>query len=205
MRLVMTEAKQESAAVHTVADALEELRRIAEAGAAGAFGRQVARAAQMVAGALDRHRKVLTCGNGGSAAQASHLAEELLGRYKKDRGPLAAICLCSDGPALTCIANDFGFDEIFSRQVDALGREGDLLIAFTTSGRSENVNRALNMARARGLENLVIAGQDSGKSGTLADLCVCVPSANSARIQEMHTFVIHAICEECDRRAAGQP
>jgi D-sedoheptulose 7-phosphate isomerase len=146
---------------------------------------------------------LLTCGNGGSATDAAHLAEELVGRYKCTRRPLAAVCLSSDGPALTCIANDFGFENVFSRQVEALGREGDVLVVFTTSGKSENVNRALEAAKQVGVTTVALTGETGGRSEELADFVVAVPSTNGARVQEMHTLVLHCICEECERRCGA--
>ncbi|MGI8908439.1 MAG: D-sedoheptulose-7-phosphate isomerase [Candidatus Sumerlaeaceae bacterium] len=182
--------------------ALDALANVVDAAHEGPFAQQVASAAEMIVQALANGNKVLTCGNGGSAADASHLAEELLGRYKQSRMALAAICLCADGAALTCIGNDFGFMNVFSRQLEALGSEGDVLVVFTTSGRSENINRVLCAAREKQLRTITVCGADGGESAKLAELVVAVPSSDSARIQEMHTFVLHSICEECERRFA---
>lgn len=138
---------------------------------------------------------ILSCGNGGSAADALHLAEELIGRYRAERRSLPAVCLAADATALTCIANDYGFDEIFSRQVSGLGREGDVLVGFTTSGNSPNVLKALEAARAEGLFTICLAGKDGGRAKGLADLDIIVPSENTARIQEVHTFILHSWLE----------
>jgi D-sedoheptulose 7-phosphate isomerase len=162
------------------------------------FVQQVAVAASIIHHALNTGNKVLTCGNGGSAAEASHLAEELLGRYKQSRRPLAGISLCSDGQALTCIANDFGFENVFARQVEALGNEGDILVAFTTSGKSENINRAIETASRLGLVTIALTGENGGQSAQQAQHQVAAPSQDSARVQELHTFVVHAICEQCE-------
>ena len=132
--------------------------------------------------ALKAGRKILTCGNGGSATDAAHMAEELTGRFKADRVALAAICLATDGAALTCIANDFGFDHIFARQVEALGQEGDILVGFSTSGRSANVNLAFEAARKRGITTIGFGGKTGGKMKDLSDKVLIVPSDSTARI-----------------------
>jgi len=157
-------------------------------------------AARTITDVLAAGSKVLTCGNGGSACDAAHLAEELSGRFKADRPALAALNLVADGPALTCIANDYGFARIFSRQVEALGRRGDALVAFTTSGNSENVNLALKAARDAGMRTIVFSGKGGGEAGRLADVAVVIPNAETARIQELHTFALHAVCEACEVR-----
>jgi D-sedoheptulose 7-phosphate isomerase len=144
-----------------------------------------------------------TAGNGGSAADAMHLAEELVGRYRYNRRPLPAICLNADVGALTCIANDFGYEEIFARQLAALGKPGDVLIVFSTSGQSPNIINALSTARARGMINIALLGKDGGMARNLADHALIVPSNNTARIQEVHTLILHAICEQVEQRLAS--
>tara|TARA_R100000027_G_scaffold67699_1_gene67920 strand:+ start:2206 stop:2721 length:516 start_codon:yes stop_codon:yes gene_type:complete len=135
--------------------------------------------------------KILACGNGGSASDSMHLCEELTGRYRETRRALPAISLNADGTALTCIANDFGFEEIFSRQVEALGVAGDVLIVFSTSGSSANILRALEAARERGMYSIALLGKSGGSALNQADSSIVVPSQESARIQEVHTFVLH--------------
>jgi len=142
--------------------------------------------------------KLLTAGNGGSATDASHLAEELVGRYKKTRKPLPAIHLGADAGAVTCIGNDFGFDEIFSRQVEALGEWGDALVVFSTSGNSPNIIKALDVAKRKKVFSIACLGKDGGEAAKLADHSIIVPHDQSARIQEIHTLILHAICESCD-------
>lgn len=159
--------------------------------------------ARLLADGLLAGCTLFTCGNGGSAADAMHLAEELVGRYRSNRRPLAAICLNADVGALTCIANDFGYDEVFARQLAALGRPGDLLVAFSTSGGSPNIQRALATARARGVIAVALLGKGGGAALPLADHALVVPSANSARIQEVHGLLLHAICEEVEERCAA--
>lgn len=151
----------------------------------------VAQATEILIHTLRSGGKILTCGNGGSAADASHMSEELVGRYKGERKSLPAVCLSSDGPLLTCIGNDYGFDSVFSRQVEGLGRPGDVLVVFSTSGNSENIRRALATAKERGIKTISLLGKDGGKCRGLADHEIIIPSAVGARIQEIHTFVMH--------------
>lgn len=144
---------------------------------------------------LQKGGKILSCGNGGSAADAQHLTEEFIGRYRSNRIPLPAIALTADTQAITCIANDFGYAEIFSRQVLGLGKAGDLLVCFSTSGNSENIIKALHAAREKGLHTISLCGKDGGKCKGLAEVEITIPSQSTARIQEAHTFVLHAILE----------
>ena len=143
--------------------------------------------------------KVLTCGNGGSAADAMHMAEEFIARYRSNRRSLPAVCLNTDPTVLTCIANDFGYDEIFARQVEGLGVRGDLLVCFTTSGNSVNCLRALTVAKARGLISVALLGKDGGKAKGVADFEIIVGHRDTARIQEAHTLILHALLEVVER------
>ena len=136
--------------------------------------------------------KLLTAGNGGSAADAMHLAEELVGRFSKERPSYPAIALCADATLLTCIANDYGFEHLFSRQVEGLGQAGDLLVVFSTSGKSPNLIAALHSARARQIKSIAVLGKDGGATKGLADYELIVPSNSTARIQEVHTFILHS-------------
>jgi D-sedoheptulose 7-phosphate isomerase len=142
--------------------------------------------------------KVLTCGNGGSAADALHLAQELVGCYERDRRALPAVCLSADATALTCIGNDYGFERIFARGVEALGKKGDVLVAFTTSGNSPNVLAALEAARRLGVVTVVLTGKNGGKARALCDHALVVPSETTARIQEVHTLILHQWLEAID-------
>jgi D-sedoheptulose 7-phosphate isomerase len=142
--------------------------------------------------ALKTGHKVLTAGNGGSAADALHLAEELVGRFEKERPAWPAICLCADPTLLTCIGNDYGFERLFARQLEALGQPGDVLVLFTTSGNSPNLLLALEVARARGLKTIAVLGKTGGGAKGKADHELIVPSSVTARIQEVHTFILHA-------------
>jgi D-sedoheptulose 7-phosphate isomerase len=144
--------------------------------------------------------KVLLCGNGGSAADSQHVATELTIRFERKRRGLPAIALTTDTSALTAAGNDFGFSRVFARQVEALGRPGDMLIGISTSGHSENVVEALKAARAGGLVTACLSGRNGGviAEAGLADHCLVVPSENTARIQEMHIFILHAFCLAID-------
>jgi len=135
-----------------------------------------------------------TFGNGGSAADAQHIAGELVGRFKRERGGLACVALTTDSSVVTSIANDYGFDSVFVRQVDAMVREGDAVLAISTSGESENVIRAVELARARKAVVLALSGNEGGRLAQLADICLTVPSADTPRIQECHGIVVHILC-----------
>lgn len=151
-------------------------------------------AGEMAANALNAGGKLMWCGNGGSAADSQHLAAELTGRFIKDRRPLAALALSTDSSALTCIGNDYSFDEVFARQVMGLGRAGDVLIAISTSGHSRNVVRAVEEARALGMSVIGLLGRDGGVLKALCDVAIVVPSAVTARIQEAHILIGHTLC-----------
>jgi len=145
-----------------------------------------------------------TFGNGGSAADAQHLSGEMIGRYLRERRPLAAVTLSTDPTVLTCIANDYAFADVFSRQVRALVRPGDVVAAFTTSGRSPDVVEALRAAREQEATTVLFGGGDGGPAAEHADHALLVPSTTTARIQEMHTFLLHAVSEVVDAWAAGE-
>lgn len=163
--------------------------------AADALVGEVARAAQLVASALRRGRKVLLCGNGGSAADAQHIAAELVGRFRRERRGLPAVALTADTSVVTALGNDYGFEEVFARQVDAAGQQGDVLVALSTSGNSRNVLRACEMARTKGLRVIGLTGADGGQLKSLCDICLCVSSRDTARVQEVHILLAHIICE----------
>ena len=156
---------------------------------------QMAKAADLIEQCLRAGNKLLVCGNGGSAADAAHFATELVVRFAKDRRSYPAICLASDGGLLTAAGNDYGFDEIFSRQVTAFGRRGDVLICLTTSGKSKNVVRALEEAKARKLKTIAFLGRDGGSTIGMADIDLLVRSDSTARIQEAHQLLLHVLCE----------
>ena len=158
------------------------------------------RCAQIIADTLMAGKKVLAAGNGGSAADALHLCEELVGRYKNNRRALPAISLAADGTALTCIGNDFGFEQVFARQVEALGTAGDVLILFTTSGNSTNLLLALEEAKRRDMRTVVLSGRGGGKLKGLADAEWLVPSEIGARVQELHSWALHVILEVVEAR-----
>lgn len=151
-------------------------------------------AAARCARSIGAGHKVMFCGNGGSAADAQHLAAELVGRLVRDRRALPGLALTTDSSALTCIGNDLGFDEIFARQVEALGRAGDVLIAISTSGNSPNVVRAVEVAKPIGIYTIGLLGRDGGKLAPLVDLPIVVAAEETARIQEAHIFLGHVLC-----------
>jgi len=155
----------------------------------------VAAAADLVIQGLRNGGKVLFCGNGGSAADCQHLAAELAGRYLRDRAPMAAVALTVDSSILTAVANDYSYDEVFARQVRGLGRPGDVLVGISTSGNSRNVVAALEAARAIGMHCIGLTGAGGGRMKELCDVCVCVPSTDTPRIQEMHIAAGHMMCE----------
>jgi D-sedoheptulose 7-phosphate isomerase len=154
-----------------------------------------ARAAVAIAEALAAGHKVLAFGNGGSAADAQHVAAELVGRFAKERSGMAAIALTTDTSVLTSVANDYGFDRVFARQIEALGRAGDVAFAISTSGRSPNVMAGLAAAQQAGLTTIALTGGDGGPLGEAADIHVNVPDPIAARAQEVHRTLLHAICE----------
>src|SRR5213596_142150 len=161
---------------------------------------QLAQAANLIEQCLRAGNKLLVCGNGGSAADASHFATEFVVRFIKDRPAYPAICLAGDGGLLTAAGNDYGFEEIFARQVAAFGLPGDLLICLTTSGKSKNVLRALEEARPRKLKTIAFLGRDGGSTIGIADVDLLVASDSTARIQEAHQLLLHALCEICEMR-----
>jgi D-sedoheptulose 7-phosphate isomerase len=152
-------------------------------------------------------RKIMACGNGGSAADAQHFSAELVNRFERERPPLAAIALTTDTSTLTSIGNDYHFDEIFSKQVRALGQPGDVLLGITTSGNSRNVLRALEAAHERDVRCVILSGRDGGAAASLAlesDVTICVRAQSTARIQEVHGIVIHCLCDLIDHQLLGQ-
>ena len=154
----------------------------------------------MIEQCLRAGNKLLVCGNGGSAADAAHFATELVVRFGKDRRAYPAICLTGDGALLTAAGNDYGFDEIFARQVAAFGVPGDLLICLTTSGKSKNVRRALEEAKTRKLKTIAFLGRDGGSTIGVADVDLLVRSDSIARIQEAHQLLLHVLCEIAEAR-----
>jgi D-sedoheptulose 7-phosphate isomerase len=151
-------------------------------------------AAEAAADAIRNGNKLLFCGNGGSAADAQHLAAELVGRFVRDRRALSGLALSTDSSALTCIANDFGYDEVFARQVEGLGRNGDVLIAISTSGNSPSVIRAVEVAKPMGITTVGFLGRSGGRLASMVDLPVIVAADETARIQEAHIFLGHVMC-----------
>ncbi len=166
----------------------------------------IVQAAERLAQSLEQNRRILVCGNGGSASDAQHFAAELVGRFERERRALPAIALNTDTSALTAIGNDYGFDKVFRRQVEALGQPGDWLLAISTSGNSPNVLEALNAAQEKDMNVLALTGRDGGAMAHLIreqDLELRVPSTSTARIQEMHILILHCLCDLIDQHPHG--
>lgn len=159
---------------------------------------QLKKACDMVVNTLKSGGRVFICGNGGSAADAQHFAAELTGRYKSERAGLAGIALSTDTSALTAIGNDYGFELVFARQLQGLGRAGDLLVAISTSGNSQNILKAIEVAKSADIAVLGLSGKGGGKMSLACDLNLVVASDDTARIQESHIFFIHTICQAVD-------
>lgn len=165
-------------------------------------------AAQEIARAIRGGNKILTCGNGGSAADAQHFSSELLNRFERDRAGLAALTLTADASTITSIANDYDFSQVFAKQVLALGQPGDVLLSFSTSGKSPNIVQAIHAAHARGLHVILVSGRDGGAAAMallIDDVEIRVPSLSTARIQEIHLTIIHCLCDLLDREIIGDP
>jgi D-sedoheptulose 7-phosphate isomerase len=158
-------------------------------------------AAAAIVGALKAGGKLLVFGNGGSAADAQHLSAELVGRFMKERAALPAIALTVDSSILTSVANDYSFKQVFARQIEALGRPGDVALGISTSGESPNVVTALQTAKAQGLKTVALTGRDGGTVGRVADIHVNVPDQNTQRVQEVHQTLIHVLCEAIEANA----
>ncbi len=172
-----------------------------------ALAPHIAVAARLMTSALDAGCKILCCGNGGSAADAQHFSSELLNRFERERRELAAIALTTDASTITSIGNDYDFSEIFAKQVRGLGRAGDVLLAFSTSGKSPNVLKAIEAAQTREMRVVLMSGRDGGPAATLlraGDAEIRVPSVITARIQEIHLTAIHCLCELIDRHVIDE-
>jgi D-sedoheptulose 7-phosphate isomerase len=163
---------------------------------------EVVRAAEAISDALQRGGKLLAFGNGGSAADATHITGELVGRFMLERRGLPALALADNSPAVTAIANDYGYERVFARQVEALGSAGDVALGISTSGDSANVIAGVEAARAGGLTTIALTGGDGGRLRGAADVCIAVPSDETPRIQEGHTLVGHVLCELIERAIA---
>ena len=168
---------------------------------------ELARAGQALALALKGGRKVLSCGNGGSAADSQHFAAEMVGRFERERAGLPGIALTTDTSALTAIANDYDFDRVFSRQVEALGQPGDFLLAISTSGNSKNVIEAIKAAQAKGMATIALTGRDGGAMARMLrpdDFHLNVAHPRTMRVQEIHLLAIHCLCEVVDNVIFGE-
>ena len=175
--------------------------------AAEILSRPIADAVSAVVGCITAGGKVLACGNGGSASDAQHFAAEFIGRFERERPGLAAIALTTDSSILTAVGNDYSFTEIFSKQVQALGAPGDVLLAITTSGNSANVLAAVEAAHAKEMTVIALTGRGGGKMNELlteTDVHICVPHERTARIQEVHILALHCLCDAVDLQLLGE-
>jgi D-sedoheptulose 7-phosphate isomerase len=178
--------------------------------AVGAMAGPIEAAIRLMADSLRAGGKVMACGNGGSAADSQHFAAELLNRFERERAPLAAIALTTDTSTLTSIANDYAYDQVFAKQVAALGRPGDVLLAISTSGNSPNVIEAMKVAHERGVRVVALTGKGGGRmkellaTGTVSDVHLCVPADRTARIQEVHLLTLHCLCDGIDALILGE-
>ena len=177
-----------------IGDATKTLQSIAD------LESQITKAADLITDGLTSGKKVLACGNGGSAADAADFCTELACRFVEDRRPYPAMNLSQGGSLITATGNDYGFEEIFARQVRAFGNAGDVLIAISTSGKSKNIQRAIEQARDAKLKTIALLGRDGGASAKIADVDLIVKGDSTARIQEAHKFILHVICEICEAR-----
>ena len=174
--------------------------------AAGILAAPIAQAAELMVKCLLANGKILACGNGGSAADSQHFAGELLGRFERERPGLAAIALTTDTSTLTAVANDYDFEQVFARQVQALGQASDVLVAISTSGYSKNVSAAIHAAHDRDMQVVALTGKSGGKIGGLLakeDVHICVPSDRTSRIQEVHLLTLHCLCDSIDMLLLG--
>jgi D-sedoheptulose 7-phosphate isomerase len=187
-----------------VEDMLREAARLHERAARESADAVVA-VVDVLTAAFDGGGKVLIFGNGGSAADAQHLACELVGRFLRDRRALPAVALTSDTTTLTAVANDYGFDRVFARQIEALGKPGDVAVGISTSGSSANVLAGLQLAKSRGLKTVAFTGGNGGAIGSAADVHVNVPHSVTPRIQEVHRTLIHAVCDLIESGLAPNP
>ncbi|HJT57230.1 MAG TPA: D-sedoheptulose 7-phosphate isomerase [Ktedonobacteraceae bacterium] len=165
---------------------------------------EIVNVAEHIIAALQQGYKVMSCGNGGSAADAQHFAAELVGRYRRQRPSWAAIALTVDSSVLTSLSNDYGFEQVFARQVQALGRPGDILVAISTSGSSKNVLAAVEMASSLGIRTVGLTGEGKSRLGEMVDHHLPVPSANTAFIQQAHIAILHVFCELVEARLTGE-
>jgi D-sedoheptulose 7-phosphate isomerase len=201
----MGHAEQGAELTARVASHFADSARLKQA-AAQKLAAPIARAASLMAAALAAGGKVLACGNGGSAADAQHFAAELVNRFERERPPLAALALTTDSSALTSIANDYAYEQVFAKQLRALGRKGDVLLAISTSGGSASVVEAARAARELGVAVVALTGRGGGALGAqlgAGDVHVCVPDDRTARVQEVHLLALHCLCDGIDFQLFG--
>lgn len=181
---------------------VQESIRVKEAALAANL-ESVEKTAQVIIKAFQNNNRVFFCGNGGSAADSQHVAAEFIGRFQKERRALPAIALTTDTSILTCLSNDYSYDIVFARQIEALGRPGDVIVGISTSGKSPNVLKAFEKAKALGMTTVAWTGNDGGPMAKVADIAIIVPSKVTARVQEAHITLFHALCEVVEDNFVG--
>jgi len=192
--------KQTQMKKNPIENIISEFERLIGFLSTGTFQEKIESAVSMISQAIRSNNKIIVCGNGGSAADSQHLAGELVGRFQIERKPIPAIALTTNTSIITSIGNDYSFEKIFSRQTEAIGNKGDVLILFSTSGRSKNVIEAVRSAKKKGIKTISITGARPNKLADLSDINLDVPSKSTPRIQEIHSIIIHIICELLERK-----
>jgi len=192
--------KQTQMKKNPIENIISEFERLIGFLSTGTFQEKIESAVSMISQAIRSNNKIIVCGNGGSAADSQHLAGELVGRFQIERKPIPAIALTTNTSIITSIGNDYSFEKIFSRQTEAIGNKGDVLILFSTSGRSKNVIEAVRSAKKKGIKTISITGARPNKLADLSDINLAVPSKSTPRIQEIHSIIIHIICELLERK-----
>lgn len=182
---------------------IEEKKQILDALETSGYLDVVGQAAEEMVTCLKNGNKIILAGNGGSAADAQHFAGEIVGRFMMERKALAAVSLCVDPSVMTCIGNDYGYDAVFERQLQGIGREGDVLIAISTSGNSKNLINAVSLAKEMNMKSVGFLGKNGGKLKDMCDYALVVPSDSTPRIQEIHTFTVHVLCEFIEQKIFG--
>lgn len=189
--------------MENVKNIIEEKKKILDDIQTTGYLDLVEKAAEEMTESVKAGNKIILAGNGGSAADAQHFAGEIVGRFMMERKALGAISLCVDPSVMTCIGNDYGYDSVFERQLEGIGRAGDIFVAISTSGNSENLIRAVTLSKKMNIKTVGFLGKDGGKLKEMCDYALVVPSNSTPRIQEIHTFTVHILCEYIEKKIFG--